>query len=78
VFRGRIGAALDALPAAGTTVVVTHGGVIRAALSILIDLSPERIIPVDPGSVTVLDMNGAARLKAFNVTRELSTEDPPD
>ena len=77
-FRGRIGGALAALPAAGTTIVVTHGGVIRAALSILIDLGPDRIIPVEPASVTVLDLNGSPRLRAFNVTRELSSDDSPD
>jgi len=77
-FKERIGRALDALPDEGTTVVVTHGGAIRAALSVLIGLEPDRLIPVEPGSLTVLDLNGTARLKAFNVTGNLATLDTPD
>ena len=78
VFKERIRKALGALPNEGTTVVVTHGGAIRAALSILIGLEPDRLIPVEPGSLTVLDLNGTARLKAFNVTGNLATFDTPD
>ncbi|KAB0268030.1 histidine phosphatase family protein [Microvirga brassicacearum] len=77
-FRERIRQALAALPSDGTTVVVTHGGAIRAALSVLIGLEPDRIIPVEPGSLTVLDLNGMARLKAFNVTGNIATLDTPD
>lgn len=71
-FRDRIGRALERVPGTGTTVVVTHGGAIRAALSILIGLEPDRIMPVDPGSLTVLDLNGSARLRSFNITPKVA------
>jgi broad specificity phosphatase PhoE len=71
-FRERIGRALNRVPATGTTVVVTHGGAIRAVLSILIGLEPDRIMPVDPGSLTVLDLNGSARLRSFNITPKVA------
>lgn len=78
-FKARVAGALAALPdTPGTTVVVTHGGVIRAACALLVGLDPDRIVPVDPGSATVFDLADAARLKAFNVTGSASSLDPPD
>lgn len=78
-LRARISGALEDLPEQdGTTVVVTHGGAIRAACSLLIDLPPDRIVPVDPGSITIFDVSGRPRLRAFNVTGDLSAVDPPD
>ncbi|MCA0451706.1 MAG: histidine phosphatase family protein [Proteobacteria bacterium] len=78
-FRARVAAALAALPQQpGTIVVVTHGGVIRAALSILIGLPPDRIVPVDPASLTVFDVTDGARLKLYNTRGDVSLLDPPD
>ena len=78
-FKGRIGAALAQLPPGdGTIVVVTHSGVIRAVCALLIGLHPDRIIPVDPGSLTLFDLTGPARLKAFNVVGHGWSADPPD
>ncbi len=76
-FRERISRALATVPRAGTTVVVTHGGAIRAALSVLIGLEPDRILPVDPGSLTVLELSGSARLKSFNITPKVTASDSP-
>jgi len=84
-LRERIGEALPALADeanyGGAQLVVTHGGVIRAACSLLVGLEPNCLVAVDPGSLTVFDfdVNGAARLKAFNVGGKLfSTEDPSE
>ncbi|MDH2327766.1 histidine phosphatase family protein [Cereibacter sp. SYSU M97828] len=70
VFRARVALAMrDALAAAErTAVLVCHGGVIRAALDAALELQPSRIIPVGPGSMTVLAYPaGGARLEAFNL-----------
>lgn len=70
VFRARVALAMrDALAAAErTAVLVCHGGVIRAALDAALELAPSRIIPVGPGSMTVLAYpSGGARLEAFNL-----------
>lgn len=80
-FRTRIKSALDAALAAcdRTAVIVCHGGVIRAALDATLDLTPARIIPVGPGSLTILAFpDTQARLEAFNVragTVELNAPD---
>ncbi len=68
----RIAAAIADLNAAeGTVLVVSHGGVIRAALAHLINLTPERIVPVHPGSLTVFEFDKGPRLKLYNVTASL-------
>ena len=51
--------------------LVSHGGVLRALLETLLSLSPERIVPVGPGSLTMLQHlrpNGReeVRLELFN------------
>jgi glucosyl-3-phosphoglycerate phosphatase len=68
-FKARILKAVDALKDLdGNVLVVAHGGVIRAALSALIGLHPDRIVAVDPASATVLQMNtGKPRLMAYNL-----------
>ena len=87
-LRMRVGGALRALTQdanggedGAVRLVVTHGGVIRAACSLLIGVEPDRLVPVDPGSLTVFDLeaDGSARLKAFNLGGALpSTEEPSD
>ena len=68
----RIAAAIAPLHATdGTVLVVTHGGAIRAAIAHLINLTPERIIPVQPGSLTVFEFDKAPRLSLYNVTAGL-------
>jgi broad specificity phosphatase PhoE len=57
----------------GTALVITHGGVIRSVLAQLIGLTPERIVPVQPGSVTILEFDHAPRLSLYNVTARLLT-----
>jgi alpha-ribazole phosphatase len=52
----RVRAAIDALPA-GDVIVVAHGGTIRAALAIALDLAAEAALAfaIDPWSLTRLD-----------------------
>lgn len=67
-LKARVMGAIDSLSSSlGTVLVVTHGGVIRAALSALIGLHPDRIISVDPASATVLQISGSPRLLAYNI-----------
>ncbi len=68
-FKARIAKAVSALQGLhGNVLVITHGGVVRAALSHLIGLHPDRIVAVNPASATVLDMSSTPRLAAYNLT----------
>ncbi|HIP77462.1 MAG TPA: histidine phosphatase family protein [Kiloniellaceae bacterium] len=63
--------------------MVAHGGVIRALLEGLLGLSPGRVVPVSPASLTVLrlgPLNGSAeaRLEAFNYRPDALAFDAPD
>jgi probable phosphoglycerate mutase len=58
--------------------VVTHGGVVRAALARLVGITPERIVPVSPASVTVFSMQPRPRLLAFNVGHHTVAADGSD
>lgn len=69
-FRKRVVAALDDARGGAdqTALVVCHGGVIRAALDAVLQIAPSRIIPVGPGSLTVIAYpDDLPRLEAFNV-----------
>jgi glucosyl-3-phosphoglycerate phosphatase len=68
-FRARVAAAIQSLSSLqGNVLVVTHGGVIRAVLAVLLGLTADRIVPVEPGSLTVLKMTPTPRLLAYNHT----------
>lgn len=74
VAAERIRAALDDAIALGgsdpgsAVLVVTHGGVVRAALSALVGLAPRHIAPVPPASLTVVDLaGGVPRLRSLGV-----------
>jgi broad specificity phosphatase PhoE len=63
--------------------LVAHGGVLRALLERLLALSPDRIVPVAPGSLTILRhafANGRAdlRLELFNFSPSGPGFDAPD
>jgi probable phosphoglycerate mutase len=81
-FAARTSAATRAAMAeADRLLVVCHGGVIRALLQTLLGLEPRRIIPVGPGSLTILankpnetDM----RLEVFNFAPGGPVLDAPD
>lgn len=51
-----------------TLLAVCHGGVIRALLEHHVGLALDRLLPVGPGSVTILRLGAgdAARLEAYN------------
>ena len=72
VLMERVTAALhDAAAPGGNVLVVTHGGVIRAALDALIGLKTEHIVPVAPASLTVMEVSAAdfkqAKLQHYNL-----------
>lgn len=78
-----LGATCELLGRGETTLVVTHGGPIRAVCAHWLGLPPKRVIPVSPGSLTVLEFaaNGAvpsAKLHTFNWTPYGPLLDPPD
>jgi probable phosphoglycerate mutase len=65
--------------AEGNVLVVSHGGVVRALLESLLALSPDRIVPVAPGSLTVLQCHSPEwRLEVFNYSPGGPTLDAPD
>lgn len=73
ILRKRVVTATKTLGTSGKTVlVVTHGGPIRALCAELLCLPPPRVVPVSPGSLTVLLLpHGAAnpndaKLHTFN------------
>jgi broad specificity phosphatase PhoE len=69
VARGRVLAALaDAAALGGVVLVVTHGGVVRAALDGLVGLATRHVAPVAPASLTVVDLaDGVPRLRALGL-----------
>ncbi|WP_338609539.1 histidine phosphatase family protein [Pelagibacterium nitratireducens] len=73
---------MTSLQASDRLLVVCHGGVIRALLEKLIDLPPQRIIPVGPASLTVLaerpSGSGSMRLELFNYSPLGPVLDAPD
>ena len=80
-FRARVVRAIERACAAeaATVLLVCHGGVIRAALDRSLGLSPARIIPVGPASLTILTFpKHEARLEVFNATSFEPIVDAPD
>lgn len=69
VARTRVLAALSDAAALGDVVlVVTHGGVVRAALDGLVGLATRHVAPVAPESLTIVDLvDGVARLRALGL-----------
>ncbi|WP_395543601.1 histidine phosphatase family protein [Neotabrizicola sp. sgz301269] len=72
-FRDRVAGGLRHWLAAGEgdLLAVVHGGVIRAALDVFLQLPPARVIPVTPGTGTILsfapDQFAQAQLEGYNI-----------
>ncbi len=72
-FRKRIAAGVRhwLANAQGDVLAVVHGGVIRAACHEFLDLPPSRVIPVTPGTATILNFPNAdtatAQLEGYNI-----------
>lgn len=62
----------------GITLIVTHGGPIRAACAILLGLQPRMIQSPAPASLTVIRMDGRPRLVVFNITSDGIHLAPPE
>lgn len=82
-FKARVSAAFSALDGDQDTLIVAHGGVIRAACDALLGLTPERVVPVGPASMTTLaltrcDRGWCGRLEAYNVSGAAPVYDAPD
>ena len=89
-MKERVVAATKELLGWGETVlVVTHGGPIRAVCAHWLCLPPKRIVPVSPGSLTVLELPaspddraasklGGAKLHTFNWRPHGALLDAPD
>jgi glucosyl-3-phosphoglycerate phosphatase len=78
-FCERIRTAIDDAKARGRNVlVVTHGGAVRAAMTVLFGMTPNRIVPVSPASLTVMDLRPEPKLRAYNLTAYDALFDPPD
>lgn len=73
VFRARVESGLRHWLAAGQgdLLAVVHGGVIRAALDAFLQLPPSRVIPVTPGTGTILSFQAGsqrqAQLEGYNI-----------
>lgn len=85
VFKGRVAEGVRTLAAEGheSALVVAHGGVIRAACEALIDLSPSKVVPVGPATVTIFDVEDGedglvARLEGFNLAPHAPDLGAPD
>ena len=74
VFRDRLSDALATL--SGDALVVTHGGVIRAVTSMILDLPSDRLAPVPPASITILDRGQWPRLRGYGLTADLARDTP--
>jgi len=75
------GVVLPAMETADRLLVVCHGGVIRALMQALLGLEPRRIIPVGPGSLSILARKpgeAAFRLELFNYAPGGPILDAPD
>lgn len=66
----------------GDTLAIVHGGVIRAACHAFLGLPPSRVVPVTPGTATILSFDSAdapsARLEAYNIAAVAPDFDAPD
>jgi glucosyl-3-phosphoglycerate phosphatase len=67
---------------ASRILIVSHGGVLRALLETFLALPPQRIVPVGPGSLTVLRQDAESRaelrLELFNFSPGGPIFDAPD
>lgn len=76
-----VGVTQEAFASSDRLLVICHGGVIRALLQTLLDLSPRRIIPVGPASLTILASKPGEndmRLEVFNYSPSGPVLDAPD
>jgi probable phosphoglycerate mutase len=78
-LRERVADAVNELrDSSACVLVVTHGGVVRAALSVLLGIQPDALIPASPASATVIDLGAPSRLRAYNLVAYEAVMDVPD
>lgn len=65
----RVRKALDTIIRNGrVNLIVTHGGPIRAVCSQLLNLEPANVAPVNPASITTIEVQARPRLSGYNFT----------
>nr|WP_314444304.1 histidine phosphatase family protein [uncultured Sphingomonas sp.] len=74
-FSGRITQALDSLPDEDV-IVVTHGGVVRAAVALLLEISPDLLAPTPPASITIVERGNWPRLRGYGISLDLGRDAP--
>ena len=75
-FCDRVAEALAAVArVSGTALVVTHGGVIRAALALTVGLAPDELAPSRHASCTILELGRRPRLVAHDVVPDETSAD---
>jgi glucosyl-3-phosphoglycerate phosphatase len=78
-FRARLQAGLAGLPQrADTVLIVTHGGVIRTVVSLLLRVATGLLAPVPAGSLTVVDRGDWPRLRRYGQTLRADLTDSSD
>lgn len=79
VFSRRVRDAMhDAARGVDRLLAITHGGVIRALVARLLDIGPEKLAPVQPASMTVIEIGSRPRLRTYNLRPSWTGEDAPD
>lgn len=78
-FSDRVsGAMLRAADGVDAVLAVTHGGVIRALVAGVLGVGPNRLAPVQPASMTVIEIGSRPRLRTYNLRPEWTGDDAPD
>lgn len=63
---------------ADRVLAITHGGCVRALTATVLGVSPASLSPVQPASMTVLDIGARPRLRTYNLRAFWTGEDAPD
>lgn len=78
-FSDRVSAAMrDAADGVDAVLAVTHGGVIRALVSGMLGIGPNMLAPVQPASMTVIEIGARPRLRTYNLRPNWTGYDAPD
>ena len=78
-FSQRASAAMrDAADGVDTVLAITHGGVIRALVADMLGVGPQMLAPVQPASMTVIELGTRPRLRTYNLRPNWTGDDAPD
>lgn len=78
-FRDRVsGAMAQAADGVDAVLAVTHGGVVRALVADALGIGPQMLAPVQPASLTVIEIGPRPRLRTYNLRPDWTGNDAPD